>query len=80
MNSENRSDAGSLLPELGSAEVAQGVDRRAFMMRSTLVGAVAVDQRVLACDAAAASDRCRYRASTTPWQMDAINRTFHGPR
>jgi L-serine dehydratase len=44
MNSQNTRDEGPTLPDrdLESVEVPPGVDRRAFLMRSALVGAVAV--------------------------------------
>jgi L-serine dehydratase len=44
MNSKNEAPENSLLPDpdLNPAEAPEGVDRRAFMMRSALVGAVAV--------------------------------------
>ena len=42
MTSDKRPDANSLVPELDATEVPEGVDRRAFMMRSALVGAMAV--------------------------------------
>ena len=42
MTTDNRPDGISLVPELDATEAPDGVDRRAFMMRSALVGAMAV--------------------------------------
>jgi L-serine dehydratase len=42
MTSDNRPDGISLVPEIDATEVPDGVDRRAFMMRSALVGAMSV--------------------------------------
>ena len=42
MTFDNRPDGNSLVPDLNATEVPDGVDRRAFKMRSALVGAMAV--------------------------------------
>ena len=42
MTSDNLPDRDSFVPEVDATEVPDGVDRRAFMMRSALVGAMAV--------------------------------------
>ena len=42
MTSDNRPDENFLVPEVDATEVPDDVDRRAFMMRSALVGAMAV--------------------------------------
>ena len=42
MTSDNHPDGFSLVPEIDATEAPDGVDRRAFVMRSALVGAMAV--------------------------------------
>src|SRR5262245_21710743 len=42
MTSDNRPDGNLPVPEVDATDVPDGVDRRAFMMRSALVGAMAV--------------------------------------
>jgi L-serine dehydratase len=65
MTSENQSHDGAFLPEreLNDTEIPQGVDRRAFMMRSALIGATAV---LTGCSPSTPQQTASTAATATP--------------